>query len=224
MSRATTGLPDAPRSAATSTTRSCSRDGRYVAFIGDVMGRGVAAAAAMAEMRAATRAFASVDPDPAEVLHHLDRMVVAYGSDQLVTMVYVLADATAGHLRRGQRRSPTAVRAARRRVGRAAALHRRPTARGAHPRARPAPRSRSTSATPCWPSPTVSSSAATRTSTPGWTDSARAVPGLAADSLRQWGERRRRGRARRHLRRRHGGPGAAAAGLGARRPACFGAR
>ena len=43
-------------------------DGRYVAFIGDVMGRGVAAAAAMAEMRAATRAFASVDPDPAAVL------------------------------------------------------------------------------------------------------------------------------------------------------------
>ena len=73
-------------------------DGRYVAFVGDVMGRGVAAAAAMAEMRAATRAFASVDPDPAEVLHHVDRMVVAYGSEQLVTMVYVLADATSGHL------------------------------------------------------------------------------------------------------------------------------
>ena len=73
-------------------------DGRYVAFVGDVMGRGVAAAAAMAEMRAATRAFASVDPDPAEVLHHVDRMVVTYGSEQLVTMVYVLADATSGHL------------------------------------------------------------------------------------------------------------------------------
>jgi len=73
-------------------------DGRYVAFIGDVMGRGVAAAAAMAEMRAATRAFASVDPDPAAVLEKLDAMVVSYGSDQLVTLVYVLADAAAGHL------------------------------------------------------------------------------------------------------------------------------
>ncbi len=73
-------------------------DGRHVAFIGDVMGRGVAAAAAMAEMRAATRAFASVDPDPAVVLGKLDRMVLTYGSDQLVTMVYVLADASAGHL------------------------------------------------------------------------------------------------------------------------------
>ncbi len=73
-------------------------DGRYVAFIGDVMGRGVAAAAAMAEMRAATRAFASIDPDPAVVLGKLDAMVLTYGSDQLVTLVYVLADASAGHL------------------------------------------------------------------------------------------------------------------------------
>ena len=73
-------------------------DGRFVAFIGDVMGRGVAAAAAMAEMRAATRAFASVDPDPAVVLQQLDAMVVTYGSDQLVTLVYVLADAASGHL------------------------------------------------------------------------------------------------------------------------------
>jgi serine phosphatase RsbU (regulator of sigma subunit) len=73
-------------------------DGRYVVFMGDVMGRGVAAAAAMAEMRAATRAFASVDPDPAVVLGQLDAMVVAYASDQLVTLVYVLADPVAGHL------------------------------------------------------------------------------------------------------------------------------
>jgi len=49
-------------------------------------------------MRAATRAFASVDPDPAVVLCQLDRMVMAYGSDQLVTLVYVLADAATGHL------------------------------------------------------------------------------------------------------------------------------
>ena len=72
-------------------------DGRYVAFLGDVMGRGVAAAAAMAQMRAATRAFASVDPDPAAVLDKLDRMVVHYGTDQLVTLLYVLADAARGH-------------------------------------------------------------------------------------------------------------------------------
>ena len=73
-------------------------DGRLMMFMGDVMGRGVAAAAAMAEMRAATRAFASLDPDPAAVLEKLDAMVMSYGSDQLVTLVYVLADAAAGHL------------------------------------------------------------------------------------------------------------------------------
>jgi serine phosphatase RsbU (regulator of sigma subunit) len=73
-------------------------DGRYVAFLGDVMGRGVAAAAAMAEVRAATRAFASIDPDPSFVLRRLDEMVAVYGSDQLVTLVYVLADAASGRL------------------------------------------------------------------------------------------------------------------------------
>lgn len=73
-------------------------DGRYVVFIGDVMGRGVAAAAAMAEMRAATRAFASVDPDPASVVGRLDRMVVRYGTEQLVTLVYAVADAATGTL------------------------------------------------------------------------------------------------------------------------------
>ena len=71
-------------------------DGRYVVFIGDVMGRGVPAAAAMTEMRAATRAFASVDPEPASVVSRLDRMALSYGRDQLVTMVYGVADAATG--------------------------------------------------------------------------------------------------------------------------------
>ena len=73
-------------------------DGRYVVFIGDVMGRGVAAAAAMAEVRAATRAFASVDPSPRAVLESLDRMVVHFGSEQLVTLFYAVADAASGAL------------------------------------------------------------------------------------------------------------------------------
>ena len=40
--------------------------------IGDVMGRGVDAAAAMAQIRAALRAFVAVDPEPEAVLHRLD--------------------------------------------------------------------------------------------------------------------------------------------------------
>jgi serine phosphatase RsbU (regulator of sigma subunit) len=71
-------------------------DGRFVAFVGDVMGRGVAAAAAMAQMRSAVRAFASVEPDPVVVVEKLDRMVTRFDTEQLVTLAYVLADAGRG--------------------------------------------------------------------------------------------------------------------------------
>ena len=68
-------------------------DGRLVLFVGDVMGRGVRAAAAMAQMGAATRAFISVDPEPGEVLLKLDGLFATYDVSRLVTMVYVLAEA-----------------------------------------------------------------------------------------------------------------------------------
>jgi serine phosphatase RsbU (regulator of sigma subunit) len=67
-------------------------DGRLLMFMGDVMGRGVAAAAAMAQVRAAVRAYAAIDPGPAQVLGKLDRMFELYGSEQLVTLLYLLAD------------------------------------------------------------------------------------------------------------------------------------
>lgn len=67
-------------------------DGRLVLFVGDVMGRGVAAAAASAQMRAAIRAYTAVDPTPRVVVRKLDRMFALYPSDQLVTMVYLLVD------------------------------------------------------------------------------------------------------------------------------------
>ncbi len=67
-------------------------DGRFVAFVGDVMGRGVPAAAAMAQMRAAVRAFVSVDPSPEAVVDGLDQMVRQFETEQLVTLVVVLAD------------------------------------------------------------------------------------------------------------------------------------
>jgi serine phosphatase RsbU (regulator of sigma subunit) len=69
------------------------------------MGRGVHAAAAMAQMRSAVRAFIAVDPAPASVLTRMDRFFEQYDIDQLVTMVYAVADpardeltlANAGH-------------------------------------------------------------------------------------------------------------------------------
>jgi GAF domain-containing protein len=89
-------------------------DGRLAVFVGDVMGRGVEAAASMAQMRAAVRAYVAVDPQPEAVLTKLDTMMAAYGEDQLVTLVYLLVDpardelvvANAGHP------APTLLRAA----------------------------------------------------------------------------------------------------------------
>jgi serine phosphatase RsbU (regulator of sigma subunit) len=59
----------------------------------------------MAQMRSAVRAFVAVDPDPGTVLVRLDRLFAQYDIDQLVTMLYAVADpardeivvANAGH-------------------------------------------------------------------------------------------------------------------------------
>jgi PAS domain S-box-containing protein len=80
-------------------------DGRLAVFVGDVMGRGVTAAAAMAQMRAAIRALVAVEPDARAVLMALDQLFDQYDFQQLVTMVYAIADplrnelvvANAGH-------------------------------------------------------------------------------------------------------------------------------
>ena len=80
-------------------------DGRIALFVGDVMGRGVTAAAAMAQMRAAIRALVAVEPDPQTVLEAMDRLFDQYDFHQLVTMVYGVLDpsrdelviANAGH-------------------------------------------------------------------------------------------------------------------------------
>ena len=80
-------------------------DGRVAFFVGDVMGRGVTAAAAMAQMRAAVRAYLAVNSSPGSVVERLDLMLRQYGTDQLVTLLCAVADpgrrelayANAGH-------------------------------------------------------------------------------------------------------------------------------
>jgi GAF domain-containing protein len=67
-------------------------DGRLAMFVGDVMGRGVEAASVMAQMRSAIRTLVAVDPDPAAVLAGMDRVFDALHLEQLVTMVYAVAD------------------------------------------------------------------------------------------------------------------------------------
>jgi Stage II sporulation protein E (SpoIIE)/GAF domain len=80
--------------------------GRVGVSIGDVMGRGVAAAAVMGQLRAAVRAYALEDHPPAALLERLDRVVQSLGTGTLTTCTYAVYDpgtrllqiGTAGHL------------------------------------------------------------------------------------------------------------------------------
>lgn len=67
-------------------------DGRLALVIGDVMGRGVDAAAAMSQVRAALRAIIAVDPDPITVMSRLDLLFERFPTEQLVSLVYAVAD------------------------------------------------------------------------------------------------------------------------------------
>lgn len=73
-------------------------DGRVALFVGDVMGRGVAAAAAMATIRAGIRAYVATDPEPGPVMHKLDVMFAMYDISRLVTVVYAVIDPVAHEL------------------------------------------------------------------------------------------------------------------------------
>ena len=80
--------------------------GRTALVVGDVMGRGVPAAAVMGQLRAAVRAYARLDLPPADLLESLDGLVRELGEDQIVTCIYAVFDpadqvlrfANAGHL------------------------------------------------------------------------------------------------------------------------------
>nr|WP_231134469.1 SpoIIE family protein phosphatase [Motilibacter deserti] len=68
-------------------------DGRLAVTLGDVMGKGVNAAAGMGRVRAALRALAFTDPSPTAVLSGLDRVFSATeGLEQIVTLVYGVLD------------------------------------------------------------------------------------------------------------------------------------
>jgi len=68
-------------------------DGRVVLVVGDVMGKGVHAAAGMGRLRSALRALAHANPLPEAVMQGLDRVFTATeGPDQIATLVYLLVD------------------------------------------------------------------------------------------------------------------------------------
>ncbi len=71
-------------------------DGRLVLVVGDVMGKGVGAAAGMGRLRSALRALAHANPLPEAVLTGLDRVFSATeGPDQIATLVYLLVNPVA---------------------------------------------------------------------------------------------------------------------------------
>jgi len=74
-------------------------DGRLAAVVGDVMGRGVEAAASMAQIRSTIRAYALDDPEPAAVFRRVDAFFESLSGSQLVTVLYALVDPRQGSIR-----------------------------------------------------------------------------------------------------------------------------
>ncbi|MGW5651932.1 ATP-binding SpoIIE family protein phosphatase [Streptomyces humi] len=72
--------------------------GRTALVIGDVMGRGVRAAAVMGQLRTAVRAYARLDLPPHEVLQLLDGLAAEIDPNQIATCVYAVHDPNEGRL------------------------------------------------------------------------------------------------------------------------------
>ncbi|NUP60703.1 MAG: SpoIIE family protein phosphatase [Nonomuraea sp.] len=73
------------------------QDGRVAAVVGDVMGKGVKAAAGMGRIRNAMRALALTNPPPAAVLTGLDRVFEATEEEeQVTTLAYMVVEPVTG--------------------------------------------------------------------------------------------------------------------------------
>ncbi|MEV6653638.1 SpoIIE family protein phosphatase [Streptomyces sp. NPDC051219] len=73
-------------------------DGRVALVVGDVMGHGVPAAAAMGRLRITTKALARHDREPEELLSELDQCAQEAGIE-LATFLYILYDPRTGRAR-----------------------------------------------------------------------------------------------------------------------------
>jgi signal transduction histidine kinase/FixJ family two-component response regulator len=79
---------------------------RTAFVVGDVMGKGIRAAATMGQLRSVIRAYAGLDLSPADLLEAVDARVRELGTDQIASCVYAVVDsrslslefANAGHL------------------------------------------------------------------------------------------------------------------------------
>ena len=73
-------------------------DHRVVVIIGDVMGKGIHAAAVMGRLRQSVRVLVSVDPSPASVVSGLDTVAAEVLDGRFATMTCALLDTAAGTL------------------------------------------------------------------------------------------------------------------------------
>jgi len=71
-------------------------DGRIAVLVGDVVGHGIHAAAAMGQLRSAIRALAMGGNGPSAVLGQLDRYVMATGVGEIATVVLAELDPATG--------------------------------------------------------------------------------------------------------------------------------
>jgi serine/threonine-protein kinase RsbW len=72
---------------------------RLAIVVGDVVGRGIRAAATMGHLRSAVRAIAATDPGPAGLLERLDRFVDRFEDGRMTTVAYGVLDLSTGSLR-----------------------------------------------------------------------------------------------------------------------------
>ncbi len=73
-------------------------DGRIALVVGDVVGKGLGAAATMGRLRASLRALAAVEATPSVVLSRLDELESADGVELVATVLYALLDPASGRL------------------------------------------------------------------------------------------------------------------------------
>ena len=71
-------------------------DGRIGLVVGDVVGKGVQAAAMMGQLRNALRAFAFEHDEPHEVVSRLDKLVEGTIEAAFATLAYLVVDPTSG--------------------------------------------------------------------------------------------------------------------------------
>jgi len=87
-------------------------DDLVAVVVGDVVGRGLQAAASMGQLRSAVRAAAGPGVGPAEVLSQVDRFVARTGVGFMATMVYAEVDSATGRVRYAAAGHPPPLRLA----------------------------------------------------------------------------------------------------------------